>query len=43
MNYTHKVCIHKEHFVDPNTGNNSNWIEGQWGNLKIKLKSVRGS
>ena len=40
MNYIHNVCIHKEHFVDPQTGNHSNWIEGLWGNLKIKLKSV---
>ena len=43
MNYIHNVVIHKEHFVDPNTGHHSNWIEGLWGNLKMKLKSLRGS
>ena len=29
--------------MDPNTGTHTNWIEGFWGNLKIKLKSIRGS
>ena len=43
MNYNHNVCIHKEHFVNPLTGEHSNWIENVWGNLKIKLKSIRGS
>ena len=43
MNYTHKTCIHKEHFVNPIDGTHSNWIENIWGNLKIKLKSLRGS
>ena len=35
--------IHKENFVDPVTGTHTNWIEGFWGNLKMKLKSIRGS
>ena len=43
MNYIHKYCIHKESFVNPIDGTNSNWIENVWGNLKIKLKSLRGS
>ena len=43
MNYTHNVVIHKENYVNPATGEHTNWIEGFWGNLKIKLKSIRGS
>ena len=43
MNYVHNVVIHKEHFVHPVTGHHTNWIEGFWGNLKMKLKCVRGS
>ena len=43
MNYTHNVVKHKDHFVDPNTGHHTNWIEGFWGNLKMKIKSIRGS
>ena len=43
MNYIHQFCIHKEHFVNPANGVHSNWIENIWGNLKIKLKSLRGS
>ena len=43
MNYQHNTCIHKEHFVNPVNGAHSNWIENVWGNLKIKLKSIRGS
>ena len=43
MNYTHNTVIHKENFVNPNTGEHSNWIENFWANLKIKLKSLRGS
>ena len=42
MNYTHNIVIHKEHFVNPDNGSHSNWIENIWGNLKIKLKSIRG-
>ena len=43
MNYEHNIVIHKENFVNPLTGHHTNWIEGFWGNLKMKLKSVRGS
>ena len=43
MNYTHNVCVHKHHLVDLVTGVHSNWIENFSGNLKIKLKSIRGS
>ena len=43
MNYIHNTVIHKEHFVDPDTGQHSNWIENFWANLKMKLKSIRGS
>ena len=43
MNYVHNVCMHKEHFVNPQTGEHSNWIENFWSNLKIKLKALRGS
>ena len=43
MNYVHNVCIHKENFVNPDTGHHSNWIEHFWANLKIKLKAIRGS
>ena len=42
MNYTHLVCIHKEHFINPANGTHRNWIENFWGNLKIKLKSLHG-
>ena len=42
MNYTHNVVIHKREFVNQN-GDHTNCIEGFWGNLKIKLKSLRGS
>ena len=43
MNYTHRFCIHNHRYVDPITGIHSNWIENFWANLKIKLKSLRGS
>ena len=43
MNYRHEIVIHKECFVNENTGVHTNWIEGFWGNLKMKLKSIRGS
>ena len=43
MNYIHNVVIHKDNFVNPITGHHTNWIKGFWGNLKIKLKSIRGS
>ena len=43
MNYIHNVCVHKENFVDPQTGVHSNWIENFWGNLKIKIRSIWGS
>ena len=43
MNYTHNTVIHKEYFVDPNSGVHSNWVENFWGNLKMKLKAIRGS
>ena len=43
MNYVHNVVIHKDNFVDPVTGTHTNWIEGFWGNLKMKIKSIRGS
>ena len=43
MNYTHNSVVHERYYVDPNTGIHSNWIENFWGNMKIKLKSVRGS
>ena len=43
MNYTHHVVIHRENFVDPITRKHTNWIEGFWGNLKMKLKGIRGS
>ena len=43
MNYTHNTIIHKENFVDPNSGAHTNSIENFWGNLKLKLKGIRGS
>ena len=43
MNYRHNVVIHKENFINPDNGSHSNWIENIWGNLKIKLKNIRGS
>ena len=42
MNYTHKFCIHERQYVSRD-GTHSNWIENFWSNLKIKLKSKRGS
>ena len=43
MNYTHNSVNHKDNYVDPVTGHHSNWVENLWSNLKIKLKSIRGS
>ena len=43
LNYTHNVVIHDRHYVDPITGTHTNWIENYWSNLKMKLKSIRGS
>ena len=43
MNYTHNIVIHKQNFVNPQTGHHTNWIEGFWGNSKIHLKSICGS
>ena len=43
MNYTHRFCIHDQNYVDPVSGVHSNWIENFWSNIKIKLKSIRGS
>ena len=43
MNYVHNSVVHKNQYVDPITGHHSNWIENLWANLKIKLKSLRGS
>ena len=43
MNYTRNFVNHKDFYVDPITGVHSNWIENLWSNLKIKLKSLRGS
>ena len=42
MNYTHNTVIHSREFVT-RTGIHTNWIESFWGNMKIKLKSKRGS
>ena len=41
MQYTHYTVIHKDHFVNPNDGTHTNWIENLWSNLKYKL--VKGS
>ena len=41
--YTHKSVVHDRNYVDPVTGVHTNSIENFWGNLKMKLKSVRGS
>ena len=43
MNFIHKTCIHKEHFVNPLDSTHSNWIENIWSNLKQKFKAIRGS
>ena len=43
MNYTHKFVVHKRYYVDPITGTHSNHIENVWSNVKMKLKSLRGS
>ena len=43
MNYMHNSVNHKDNYVDPVTGHHSNWVENLWSNLKIKLKSIRGS
>ena len=42
MNYTHNTVVHSREFVS-RTGIHTNWIESFWGNLKMKLKSKRGS
>ena len=42
MNYTHKFVVHKREYVAQD-GTHSNWIENFWANLKIKLKSIRGT
>ena len=43
MNYTHNFVVHERFYVDPITGHHSNHIENVWSNLKMKLKSIRGS
>ena len=43
MNYIHKTCTHKDHFVNLVDGTHSNWIENIWSNLKQKIKAIRGS
>ena len=42
-NYSHKFVEHERFYVDPKTGVHSNHIENVWANLKMKLKSLRGS
>ena len=43
MHFTHRTVIHEQHFVDSNTGVHTNSIENIWSNLKMCLKSIRGS
>ena len=43
MGYRHLTVNHSENFVDPNTGAHINSIEGYWGNVKAKLKVMRGT
>ena len=43
MHYNHNFVIHKKEYVNPVTGVHTNSIENFWGNLKMHLKSVRGS
>ena len=43
MNYTHNTVVHKTNFVNPRDGTHTNWIENFWSNMKVKLKSIRGS
>ena len=43
MNYNHNTVIHKDHFVDPQTGAHINWIKNFWSHLKYQLKLVKGS
>ena len=40
--YNHKFVIHERMYVAPD-GTHSNWIENFWSNLKMHLKSIRGS
>jgi transposase-like protein len=41
-NYTHHVVIHKENFVDPQTGTHTQNIENFWGHIKAPWKRCRG-
>ena len=43
MNYTYDFVVHEREFVNPNTGTHTNYIENFWANLKMHLKSIRGS
>ena len=42
MHFTHHYVIHEREFVT-NNGIHTNYIENFWANLKMYLKSVRGS
>ena len=42
MRYNHNFVVHKTEYVTAE-GIHTNWIENVWSNLKIKLKSLRGS
>lgn len=41
MGYIHKVVVHAHQFKTPE-GVHTNWIEGEWGNMKDWLKLGRG-
>ena len=43
MNYVHNTVIHKENFVDPQSGAHTNSIKNFWSYLKYHLKIVKGS
>ena len=43
LGYIHLMVNHSENFVDPYTGAHTNTIEGLWGQVKRKLKSMIGT
>ena len=43
LGYIHLMVNHSENFVDPYTGAHRNTMEGLWGQVKRKLKSMIGT
>lgn len=40
--FRHETVNHSLHFVDPNTGVNTQTIESYWGKLKYRVKTMKG-